>query len=180
VTLALRLGTRDDIPAIEALMEAAIRGLMKDFLTPEQVEGSFETMGLDTTLIQDGTYFAVADETGALVGCGGWSRRATLYGGNHAGSVVARDDRLLDPATEPARIRAMYTHPDHARRGIGRMILEAGEAAARAEGFKRAQLGATLAGEPLYRACGYAVVSEETKMSKTGVAIPLKLMEKTF
>ena len=107
----------------------------------------------------------------------GWSRRGTLYGGDHS---AGRDNRLLDPATEPARIRAMYTHPDHVRRGIGQMIIDAGEAAARAEGFKSAQMGATLAGEPLYRRCGYELIEVIEKHAKNGAIIPLKIMGKTL
>jgi GNAT superfamily N-acetyltransferase len=174
--LSIRLATRADAPAIEALMAQAILALMPAFLTPDQVQGSFETMGLDSQLIDDGTYFVVEDG-GALVGCGGWSRRSTLYGGNHA---AGRDDSLLDPATGAARIRAMYTHPAHVRRGIGRLIIDTAEAAAWAEGFRRATMGATLAGAPLYRICGYEVVEELAKPAANGAVIPLLVMEKAL
>ncbi|HAU22691.1 MAG TPA: GNAT family N-acetyltransferase, partial [Erythrobacter sp.] len=113
--IEIRLATPQDVPAISELMELAIAELQKGFLTPEQLESSRAGMGLDLQLIEDGTYFCV-EEDGTLIGCGGWSRRATLYGGNHS---AGRDPRLLDPATERARIRAMYTHPDHTRKGIG-------------------------------------------------------------
>src|SRR5207244_1050064 len=103
--------------------------LMRGFLRDDQVEASFAIMGLDTQLIDDGTYFAI-DDGARIAGCGGWSRRATLFGGNH---TAGRSDALLDPAREPARVRAMYTHPDYARRGIGRAILAACESAAQAE-----------------------------------------------
>src|SRR3546814_3325602 len=113
-------------------------------------------MGLDKTLIADRTYWlASIDET--LAGCGGWSRRATLYGGDH--STGLRDPALLDPTTDAARIRAMYTDPDFARRGVGRLVISLCEDAARAAGFARAELMATLAGEPLYRACGYTPIA---------------------
>ena len=171
---ALRVATIADVPQIRPLMARAIRELMRPFLSPEAVEASVELMGLDTQLITDGTYFAV-EEGGRIIGCGGWSRRATLFGGDHTGG---RSDALLDPASDAARIRAMYTDPDHARRGIGRGILGACEVAARDEGFVRAELVATLAGEPLYRACGFTVVEAFEQMTKVGVAIPLLRMTK--
>jgi GNAT superfamily N-acetyltransferase len=118
----------------------------------------------------------VIEDERLLVGCGGWSRRATLYGGNH--STDLRDDRLLDPASEPARIRAMYTDPDHARRGIGRLILGLCEEAARAAGFARLEMMATAAGEPLYLACGYHVIERAERLSPTGVAVPGAVMGK--
>ena len=109
-----RLAVPADMPALSALMDAAIRGLLPAFLTPAQVTASFAVMGLDTQLIADGTYFVITLD-GAIAGCGGWSRRATLFGGNH---TQGRDARLLDPKTEAARVRAMYTSPDFARRGV--------------------------------------------------------------
>jgi GNAT superfamily N-acetyltransferase len=172
--LTLRLATRADMTEMSALMSASIAQLMPAFLTPVQVQGSHETMGIDTQLIDDGTYFAVEDD-GVIVGCGGWSRRTTLYGGNHS---AGRDDTLLDPSKDAARVRAMYTHPDHARRGIGKMIIDAAEAAARAEGFKRTTLGATLAGEPLYTKCGYVEVDRHIKHAANGATIPLLVMVK--
>src|SRR5262245_18770823 len=139
-----RLAVAADIPAIAALMERAIAELQHDFLSPEQIEASRLSMGLDTQLIVDGTYFVIEAE-GRLAGCGGWSKRATLYGGD--AGAVARDARLLVPASEPARIRAMYTDPDFVRRGVGRRVLELCENAACEAGFIRAELMATLAGE---------------------------------
>jgi GNAT superfamily N-acetyltransferase len=174
--LTIRLATRDDMPEMSALMSLAIAQLMPAFLTPLQVEGSHETMGIDTQLIDDGTYFAVVED-GKIVGCGGWSWRTTLYGGNHS---AGRDDSPLDPAKDPARVRAMYTHPDHARKGIGKMIIDAAEAAARAKGFTRTTLGATLAGEPLYTKCGYVEVDRHIKQAANGATIPLLVMEKVL
>src|ERR1700742_2230742 len=142
------------MPALTALMQASIRQLLPQFLSPAEVEASFAVMGLDSQLIEDGTYFVVESD-GALAGCGGWSRRATLFGGNHS---AGRDARLLDPASEPARVRAMYTDPAFVRRGVGRKILDLCEDAARAEGFSRAEMGATMAGKPLYEACGYCAI----------------------
>src|SRR5437660_619745 len=102
-----RLATSDDMPALQILMTAAIEELLPQFLSPEKVEASFAVMGVDSQLIEDGTYF-ILEEGGVLTGCGGWSRRATLFGHNH---TAGRDARLLDPAKEAARIRAMYTSP---------------------------------------------------------------------
>jgi GNAT superfamily N-acetyltransferase len=130
-------------------------------------------MGLDTQLVDDGTYFIV-EADGEFAGCGGWSRRATLYGGDQS---PGRSAALLDPATDAARVRAMYTHPAHTRKGVGRLILSLCEYAARAEGFKRVDLMATLAGEPLYRACGYEPV-ERVVDDRGGEAVPLLRMTK--
>jgi len=149
--------------------------LLPDFLTPEQVEASSATMGLDTTLIDDQTYFLIYSD-GELAGCGGWSRRRTLYGGNHS---AGRDNALADPAREPAKIRAMYTHPDFTRRGIGRYLIELGERAAKAEGFSQMELGATAAGVPLYERCGY-VYTQDLTQPKNGVLVPVLRMQKAI
>lgn len=170
MTFTIRIATSQDIPAIAVLMDRAIGQLQSPFLTPEQIEASRLSMGLDTQLIDDGTYIVVEDQNGQVVGCGGWSYRATLYGGD-AGAVV-RDAAKLDPAKDAARIRAMYTDPDFTRRGIGRMVLDANEAAARAAGFRRAELMATLAGEPLYGACGYTPIERVERMADRGAAVP--------
>ena len=173
--LTHRLATSADTLAIAALMDRAIAELQRPFLTPAQIAASRLSMGLDTQLIADGTYFAIMDGD-ELVGCGGWSKRATLYGGNH--SAELRDDRLLDPAHEPARSRAMYTDPAHVRRGIGRLILALCEASARAAGFGRLELMATAAGEPLYAACGYHVIERVERMADQGIAVPGAVMGK--
>ncbi len=164
-----RLARREDLPALRALMTLAIDRLQRDFLSDEQVAASHGFMGLDTQLVEDGTYFMV-ERDGALAGCGGWSRRATPFGHD---SSPGRDNRLLDPATEPARVRAMYTHPDHVRQGVGRHILRLCEAAAAREGFSRLELTATMAGVPLYRACGF---SDVKRLEQEGV--PMILMQK--
>ena len=156
------------------IMRLAIDELQAGFLSPEEILASHAVMGLDTQLVKDGTYFVV-ESGGEIAGCGGWSRRATLYGGDH--SVELREPRLLDPAHEAARVRAMYTHPAFTRRGVGRCILDESEQAAAAEGFRRVELMATLAGEPLYRACGYREI-ERSSADVGGVKVPLILMGK--
>ena len=172
MAIALRLATEADRPALTELMRRAIDALQTDFLTAEQVAASHAIMGMDPELIADGTYW-VAEEDGAPLGCGGWSRRRTLFGGDH---TAGRDSGLLDPATEPARVRAMYTDPSAARRGVGRLILGAAEAAAAAEGFHRAELVATLSGAPLYRAAGWDVIERFEADTPSGVPVPVMRM----
>ena len=175
-TLVTRLAVPGDIPALKRLMARSIDGLLPDFLEPVQVIASREVMGLDTQLIEDATYYMVEID-GAPAGCGGWSRRATLFGGDHS---AGRDAALLDPASDPARVRAMYTDPDFVRRGVGRAILDICEAAAAAEGFSRCEMAATLAGEPLYAACGYHRIEPFEAETSTGVRVPLLRMGKAI
>ena len=168
LTLSHRIAGTQDVPAIMALMGEAIEANMRAFLSPAEIEAAKETMGVDRTLIEDGTYFLVETEVdggSVLVGCGGWGRRRTLYGGDH---TAGRDDTPSDPATDAARIRAMYTHPAWVRRGVGSYLLDIGEAAARGAGFASIELGSTLAGEPLYRARGYVEFSRETHTAANG------------
>jgi GNAT superfamily N-acetyltransferase len=169
-----RLAAADDLERLRALMALSIAELQKPFLSAAQIVSSAAIMGLDTQLVDDGTYFVVENADRDLVGCGGWSRRATLYGGNHS---PGRDARLLDPQREPARVRAMYTHPSFARQGIGRLILSLCEAAASREGFASVELMATLSGEPLYRASGYTPL-ETIHDERGGAAVPLIRMQK--
>jgi len=171
--MTFRLARPEDIEALTALMDAAVAELQKPFLDDGQIASSRKIMGLDTQLIEDGTYFVVESD-GELVGCGGWSRRATLYGGDQ---TPGRRSTLLDPSRDSARIRAMYTHPRHARRGVGRLIIRLCEDAARAEGFKGMELMSTLAGEPLYRQCGYEA-RERLIDDRGGVPVPLVRMAK--
>ncbi|MDB5429327.1 MAG: family N-acetyltransferase [Caulobacter sp.] len=173
-TLSLRSATSADIPALSAVMDAAIGELQRGFLTPEQIAASRKVMGLDRQLIEDGTYFVVQDGVGQVAGCGGWSRRRTLHGHDH---TPGRDDAPLDPAHDGARVRAMYTAPAFARRGVGRMILAACERAAAGEGFRRMELSGTMAGQPLYEACGYRV-TERSEETADGVSFPLARMGK--
>lgn len=155
-------------------MKRAIDALQTGLLSPEQVKASHAIMGLDTQLIEDGTYLIVERE-GVIVGCGGWSNRATLYGGDH--STDLRDPETLDPVRYPAKIRAMYTDPDYARQGIGRLIPDGCEKAAAQHGFTSVELMATLSGERLYASSGYAPV-EKVETVVDGVAIPLLRMRK--
>ena len=174
-TLEIRTARLEELDALHTLMELAIGALLKPFLNEAEVASSRTIMGLDSQLVKDGTYFVV-EEKGALAGCGGWSRRATMYGGDVS---PGRDPALLDPAKDAARVRAMYTHPAFVRRGVGRMILARCEAAARAEGFTRAELVATMAGLPLYLACGYQPVERFTD-DRGGTPVPLARMVKAL
>ena len=171
--LSHRLAQRDDLTELKALMERSIRELQRPYLSESEIVSSQTIMGLDTQLIDDGTYFVVEAEA-QIAGCGGWSRRSTLYGSDHS---PGRNAALLDPDKDAARVRAMYTHPDFTRRGVGRLVLALCEDAARAEGFSRAELMGTLAGLPLYRACGYEVTEELTD-DRGGVPVPLVRMAK--
>ena len=158
LNLALRIATAADIPALDQLIETSVRTLQRDDYTPEQIAGALGTvLGLDTQLVADGTYFIAEARAGCahfLAGCGGWSKRKTLFGSDRA---EVREPELLDPKTDAAKIRAFFIHPDFARRGIGSKILEACESAARAAGFSRFEMGATLTGVPFYLARGYQV-----------------------
>lgn len=165
----------DDLDALREVMRRSIETLQHDFLSPEQVRASYAVMGLDTQLIRDGTYFVV--ESGKeIAGCGGWSWRSTLYGGDD--SLVSREPSPLDPSTDAARIRAMYTDPSFARRGVGRIIIQLCEDAAMAAGFDRTTMMATMAGVPLYKACGYVEVEAVLSAAVDGIRVPLVRMEK--
>jgi GNAT superfamily N-acetyltransferase len=173
------------------LIEASVRGLQARDYSPAQLEGALRTVyGVDTQLIADGTYFAAeetesaggefsgkkASDAALLVGCGGWSRRKTLYGGDQ---FPGREDSLLDPATDAAKIRAFFVHPAWTRRGIGGMILEACEAAAGAAGFRRLEMGATLTGVPFYRAKGYVELEAVEAPLGNGLTLPIVRMGKS-
>ena len=163
-----RLAQPSDVREIIELMTLSIELNMRAFLSQPQIEANKESMGVDQTLIQDQTYYVVETTINGkalIVGCGGWGKRRTLYGGNH---TVGRDDDFADPEIEPARIRAMYTHPEWIRQGVGSLLLDIGEKAAREAGFKVIELGSTLPGEPLYLARGYSEVLREERIAANG------------
>jgi len=172
-----RLATPEDLEALREVMRRSIENLQAGFLTAEQVRVSHTVMGLDTQLIRDGTYFIV-EADGRIAGCGGWSWRSTLYGGDE--SLVSREPERLDPRTDAARIRAMYTDPDFARQGVGRLVISLCEQAAKGAGFRRATMMATMAGVPLYKACGYEDVEAVLSAPVDGVRVPLVRMEKAL
>lgn len=174
MTPAVRLATDADLPALDMLMQRAIAQLQSEHRATGQVDAGAGLLGLDRQLVADGHYF-VAEFDGELAGCGGWTPRATQYGDHNSGHSA----RLLDPATEPARLRALFTDPAHVRRGVGRAIIAACETSARVAGFARVELVATLVGLPLYRSCGYAAQERFTDMSG-GVPVPLVRMEKAL
>jgi len=181
LNVSLRLATAEDIPKLHGLIEASVRGLQRNHYTPAQIDGALGTvLGLDTQLVADGTYF-VAEARAAcahiLAGCGGWSKRKTLFGSDHA---AVREPDLLDPAVDAAKIRAFFIHPDFARRGIGTKILEACEAAAREAGFFRFEMGATLTGVPLYLAKGYRELDRIDVPLRNGEVLPVVRMTKSY
>jgi GNAT superfamily N-acetyltransferase len=156
MSIHLRKATTADIPRLREVIEASVRGLQAEDYSPAQIEGALRSVyGVDSQLIADGTYL-VAEVTESpkpeIIACGGWSKRKTLYGGDQ---FAAREDSLLDPKHDAAKIRAFFVHPTWARRGIGGMILEACENAAKEAGFTRLEMGATLSGVAFYRAKGY-------------------------
>ena len=188
MNLHIRPAISTDIPVLRDLIEASVRGLQANDYSPSQIDGALATVfGVDTQLIADGTYF-VAENVGAtipavqgtppkmsIVGCGGWSKRKTLYGGDQ---WSGREAALLDPQHDAAKIRAFFVHPEFARRGIGSIILEACENAAQAAGFTRFEMGATLTGVPLYKARGYVALEDLEVPLANGETLPIVRMEK--
>jgi GNAT superfamily N-acetyltransferase len=171
----LRLATAADLDAMASVMRASVLELFPQFYDERQTaSAAVHIAHVDPTLVADGTYF-VHDVAGEIVACGGWSRRGRLYTGSHD---QAGDDRLLDPSTDAAHIRAMFVRPDWTRRGLGRAILVAGHDAARAEGFTRLDLGATLPGVALYRAFGFREVEPFVVTMPDGVEIDAVAMER--
>jgi len=153
--ITTRLATFDDIPELNKLIGLSVRGLSTDYYTPNQIESAIKyVFGVDTQLVIDGTYF-VAQIDDTIVGCGGWSKRNTLYGGDQHKEI---EDPLLDSKHDAARIRAFFVHPDYARQGVGRHIINVCETAAKSNGFTSFELGATLPGVPLYKAMGYEAI----------------------
>jgi GNAT superfamily N-acetyltransferase len=175
---ALRLAVPEDTSALSALIQRSVRQLQKFDYSAAQIDAALEMVfGVDSQLIADGTYFAVtpSENPQLIVGCGGWSRRRTLYGGDR---WTGREDSSLDPVRDAAKIRAFFVHPDWSRQGIGSMILRACEAAAREAGFTRLELGATLTGIPLYAAHGYVARERSDAPLRDGLSLPIVRMEK--
>jgi GNAT superfamily N-acetyltransferase len=186
----LRLAVPEDVPVLRRLIDASVRGLQTEDYTPAQIEGALKTVfGVDSQLIADGTYIVAeaqspdaknespsTEKAGLLiVGCGGWSKRKTLYGSDH---WTGREDALLDPFHDAAKIRAFFIHPAWARRGVGSLILQACEEAARAAGFTRYEMGATLTGAKLFGAKGYVPVKPISIPLVNGESLPVIHMEK--
>src|SRR5712692_5845776 len=186
----LRLAVPEDVPALRKLIDKSVRGLQTLDYTPAQIEGALQTVfGVDSQLIADGTYIVAEAERNAIAraeaapepaeliiaGCGGWSKRKTLYGSDH---WTGREDALLDPLRDAAKIRAFFIHPDWARRGVGSMILQACEDAARAAGFSRYEMGATLTGAKLFGVKGYVAVKPISIPLVNGESLPVIHMEK--
>jgi GNAT superfamily N-acetyltransferase len=173
----IRLASVEDLPALRELIPVSARALSRGYYSPEQTESAIRhVFGSDSRLIADGTYFA-AEENGTLAGCGGWSRRRTLYGGDQ---MKAAEDPLLDPATEAARIRAFFVHPAFARRGVGSRILEACMGAAWAAGFRRMELASTLPGVPFYEAFGFQKREPIAVPMPDGLTLPVIRMERAL
>jgi len=188
--IRLRLAVPEDVPVLRELIDASVRGLQTEDYTPAQIEGALKTVfGVDSQLIADGTYIVAQPEPNAIersgakhaqtelmiVGCGGWSKRKTLYGSDH---WTGREDALLDPLCDAAKIRAFFIHPAWARRGVGAMILQACEDAARAAGFTRFEMGATLTGAKLFGVKGYVAVRPISIPLVNGESLPVLHMEK--
>ena len=173
----LRAATLDDVPALDALIDASVRGLSTAHYSAAQIDGALRhVFGVDTQLVRDGTYYLI-EVDGACAACGGWSRRRTLYGGDQH---KAADDPLLDPLTEPARIRAFFVHPGWARRGLGRLLFDACHAAARDAGFGALELMATLPGQPLYASLGFAPLERVDVAMPNGLQLPCIRMRRAI
>ena len=185
MNIRIRPAVSADVPLLRKLIDASVRGLQSQDYTPAQIEGALATVyGVDSQLIADGTYFVAEAETPSaqppseallIVGCGGWSKRKTLYGGDQ---WTGREAALLDPESDAAKIRAFFIHPAWARRGIGTLILEACENAAVAAGFTRFEMGATLTGVLLYQVRGYVALENLEVPLGNGESLPIVRMEK--
>jgi GNAT superfamily N-acetyltransferase len=188
--IRLRLAVPEDVPILRQLIDASVRRLQAQDYSPAQIEGALKTVfGVDSQLIADGTYIVAEAKSQAIagveeknllsrsmiVGCGGWSKRKTLYGSDH---WTGREELLLDPLRDAAKIRAFFIHPEWARRGLGTLILQACEEAARAAGFTRYEMGATLTGAKLFGAKGYVAVKPISIPLVNGESLPVIHMEK--
>ena len=182
ISICLRKAVVSDVPRLREVIEASVRGLQAGDYSPSQIEAALKTVyGVDSQLIGDGTYFvAEVSEHGngaIVVGCGGWSKRKTLYGGDQ---FSGREDSLIDPARDAAKIRAFFIHPRWARRGIGSLILEACENAAYEAGFRRLEMGATLSGVAFYQAKGYVAIENQEAPLGNGETLPIVKMSKVI
>ena len=184
--IQIRKATAADVPRLREVIEASVRGLQAGDYSPAQIEGALKSVyGVDTQLIADGTYLVAEvsesqkqeSQKPEIVACGGWSKRKTLYGGDQ---YAAREDSLLDPARDAAKIRAFFVHPDWARRGIGGLILETCEEAAKAAGFTRLEMGATLSGVAFYKAKGYTALENLEAPLGNEEVLPIVRMAKEF
>ena len=175
----IRTASAADVPRLREVIEASVRGLQAEDYSSSQIEGALKSVyGVDSQLVADGTYLVVEEVSEAghrIVACGGWSRRKTLYGGDQ---YAGREDSLLDPSGDAAKIRAFFVHPKWARRGIGSMILQACEDAARAAGYKRLEMGATLSGVAFYKAKGYVEVENQAVPLGKGEVLAIVKMTK--
>jgi GNAT superfamily N-acetyltransferase len=173
----IRIAREEDAPALEQLIELTVRTSLARCYSPGQLAVALgPVFGLDRQLIRDGTYF-VAENESEIIACGGWSKRLAVYGGDRERLDA---DAELNPASDPARVRAFFVHPAWERRGLGRALLEASEAAIRAAGFARVELAATLAGEPLYARFGYAVAERYDAPMPGGLTIAVVRMTKVL
>lgn len=173
MTVSIRPATLDDVDALGALVDASVRALSVGYLSEDEIDAELRAVGVDTQLIEDGTYY-VATADGRIVGAGGWSRRQALHGSDaYRASHGPGADAPLDPRRDPARIRAMFVHPDWARRGIGRRLFETSRAAALAEGFTSFILTATLPGVPLYESLGFRTVRRYDDELPSGGKVPV-------
>jgi GNAT superfamily N-acetyltransferase len=183
MNIVVRLASPADVERLRKLIDTSVRGLQADFYSQAQIDGALASVyGVDTQLIADGTYFVAESSDGGrppaeIAGCGGWSKRKTLYGGDQ---FAAREDSLLDPARDAAKIRAFFVHPAWARRGVGTLILDACERAAIAAGFTRLEMGATLSGVAFYEAKGYAQLEKLDVPLADGVMLPIVRMGRTL
>lgn len=178
---SIRLATLEDIPALRTLIEASVRTLSVGYLTPQQIEAELRyVINVDTRLIEDRTYYVAVTQSGTIVGAGGWGKRRALHGGDAYKALHVGADELLDPATEPARIRAMFTHPEFARRGIGRRIFETARAAARDAGFRSLVLTATMPGVPLYESLGFSPARRYDDPLPDGATVPVVEMTRSI
>jgi GNAT superfamily N-acetyltransferase len=176
----LRQAKASDIPALRSLIELSVRGLQKDDYSPAQIEGALgHTLGLDTQLIEDGTYFVAEpdDQPGSIVGSGGWSNRKTLFGSDYGPN---RENTFLDPKTDAAKIRAIFVHPQWARQGLGTLILQYCEEAAQRAGFNTLEMASTLTGIPLYTLKGYVPCEKVAVPLPNGETLPIVYMVKVL